>query len=103
MESSTHGTYQGNEGVQICILNKQPKLYCKVVRTMPAYWNMPDFHNSVHVLSTSMCAIITFEFESMKSLIKIFSVDTKVQLADTFTKALAQNDFVHHHKFMCVQ
>jgi len=36
-----------------------------------------------------------------KGLIKIFPIDTKSQIADTLTKALPQNDFVRHRKFMC--
>eukprot|EP00804_Cyclotella_cryptica_P000101 CCRYP_013751-RA/>CCRYP_013751-RA protein AED:0.34 eAED:0.47 QI:0/0/0/1/0/0/3/0/92 len=62
---------------------------------------LQDFHDSVHALSTSMYAIITFE--SMKGLIKIFPMDTKDQIADTLTKALAQNDFVCQRKLMCGQ
>jgi hypothetical protein len=36
-----------------------------------------------------------------KGLIKIFPIDTKDQIADALTKALAQNDFTCHRKFMC--
>jgi hypothetical protein len=36
-----------------------------------------------------------------KRLIKIFPIDTKAQIADTLTKALAQNVFARHRKFMC--
>jgi hypothetical protein len=36
-----------------------------------------------------------------KGLIKIFPIDTKDQIADIFTKALAQNDFQHHHRYVC--
>jgi hypothetical protein len=36
-----------------------------------------------------------------KGLIKIFPIDTKDQIADTLTKALAQNSFVKLRKFMC--
>jgi hypothetical protein len=36
-----------------------------------------------------------------KGLIKIFLIDTKNQIADALTKALAQNDFTRHCKFMC--
>jgi hypothetical protein len=38
-----------------------------------------------------------------KGLIKIFPLDTKDQIADTLTKALAQKDFVRHCKLMCGQ
>jgi hypothetical protein len=36
-----------------------------------------------------------------KGLIKNFSIDTKNQIADALTKALAQNDFQHHCHYMC--
>ncbi len=36
-----------------------------------------------------------------KGLIKIFPIDTKDKIADTLTKALAQNDFQHHRRHMC--
>jgi len=36
-----------------------------------------------------------------KGLIKIFPIDRKDQIADTLTKALAQNDFQCHHRSMC--
>jgi hypothetical protein len=36
-----------------------------------------------------------------KGLIKIFPINTKDQIADSLTKALAQNDFTRHHQFMC--
>jgi hypothetical protein len=36
-----------------------------------------------------------------KGLIKIFPIDTKDQIADALTKALAKNDFTHHCKFVC--
>jgi hypothetical protein len=36
-----------------------------------------------------------------KGLIKIFPIDTKDQIADALTKALAKNDFQHHRCHMC--
>jgi hypothetical protein len=36
-----------------------------------------------------------------KGLIKIFPIDTKDQIADALTKALAQNDFQRHRRYMC--
>jgi hypothetical protein len=32
---------------------------------------------------------------------QIFPLDTKDQIADALTKALAQNDFQHHRRYMC--
>jgi hypothetical protein len=36
-----------------------------------------------------------------KGLIKIFPISTKDQIADALTKALAQNDFTFHPRFLC--
>ena len=36
-----------------------------------------------------------------KGLIKIFPIDTKEQIADALTKALPQNDFQRHCRYMC--
>ena len=36
-----------------------------------------------------------------KGLIKIFPINTKDQIADALTKALAQNDFQRHRLYMC--
>jgi len=36
-----------------------------------------------------------------KGLIKIFPIGTKDQIADALTKALAQNDFQRHCRYMC--
>jgi hypothetical protein len=36
-----------------------------------------------------------------KGLIKIFPIDTEDQIADALTKALAQNDFRRHCRYMC--
>ncbi len=36
-----------------------------------------------------------------KGLIKIFPIDTKDQIADALTNALAQNDFQYHRRHMC--
>jgi hypothetical protein len=36
-----------------------------------------------------------------KGLIKIFPIDTKDQIADVLTKALAQNNFQRHRRYMC--
>jgi hypothetical protein len=38
-----------------------------------------------------------------KGLIKIFPSDIKDQITDVLTKALEQNDFLHHCRHMCGQ
>jgi hypothetical protein len=42
-----------------------------------------------------------FRERVQKGLIKIFPINTKNQIADAPTKALAQNDFQHHRCHMC--
>ncbi len=42
-----------------------------------------------------------FQEHVRKGLIKIFPIDTQDQIADVLTKALAQNDFQYHCRFMC--
>jgi hypothetical protein len=42
-----------------------------------------------------------FHEHVQKRLIKIFPIDTKDQIADALTKALAQNDFQRHRCHMC--
>jgi hypothetical protein len=48
-----------------------------------------------------MFATIIFAKRVHKGLSKIFPIDTKDQIADALTKALAQNDFQRHRRFMC--
>jgi hypothetical protein len=42
-----------------------------------------------------------FREHMCKGLIKIFPINTKDQIADTLTKALTQNDYQHHHRYIC--
>ena len=44
-----------------------------------------------------------FREHVQKGLIKIFPVNTKDQIADALTKALAQNDFQCHRRYLCGQ
>ncbi len=48
-----------------------------------------------------MFATIIFANTYKKGLIKIFPINTKDQVADALTKALAQNDFQRHCHLMC--
>ena len=42
-----------------------------------------------------------FREHMRKGLIKIFPISTKDQIADALTKALAQNDFTLHRRYLC--
>ncbi len=78
------------------VICTQPYVYCKVFEDNSGELELaklPKLHRSVcfHHFREHMC----------KGLIKIFPKDTKAQIADALTKALPQNDFTHHRKFMC--
>ncbi len=47
------------------------------------------------------CLLSSFLQTCAKGLIKIFPINTKDQIADALTKALAQNDFQGHQHYMC--
>ncbi|KAL7465176.1 hypothetical protein ACHAXS_005512 [Conticribra weissflogii] len=81
----------------------EPNVYCKVfednsgalelaklpkLRPRTKHINVCYHHFREHVRS---------------GLIKIFPIDTKVQIADIFTKALPQNSFVRHRIHICGQ
>jgi hypothetical protein len=83
------------------VICTEPHVYCKVfadnlgalelarlpkLRPRTKHINVCNHHFREHV---------------RKGLIKIFPIDTKDQIADALTKALAQNDFQRHHHFMC--
>ncbi len=53
-----------------------------------------------HTKHINVCYQHFFKFEQ-KGLVKIFPVGTLDQIADVLTKALAQNNFVHHCINLC--
>eukprot|EP00804_Cyclotella_cryptica_P016390 CCRYP_004646-RB/>CCRYP_004646-RB protein AED:0.25 eAED:0.25 QI:0/-1/0/1/-1/0/1/0/202 len=85
------------------IVNTQPYMYCKVFEDNSGALELarlPRLHpRTKHI---NVCYHHFLE-HVRKGLIKIFPVDTKDQIADTLTKAFAQNDFVRHRKLMCGQ
>jgi hypothetical protein len=83
------------------VICTKPHVYCKVfgdnsgalelarlpkLRPMTKHINVCCHHFCNHV---------------RKGLIKIFPIDTKDQIADALTKALSQNDFQRHRRYMC--
>jgi hypothetical protein len=82
----------------VCI---KPYVYCKVfedyagaleLARLPKLYPRPKH---INVCYHHFCKHLR------KGLIKIFPIDAKDQIADTLTKALAQNDFQHHRHHMC--
>eukprot|EP00804_Cyclotella_cryptica_P002072 CCRYP_017855-RB/>CCRYP_017855-RB protein AED:0.26 eAED:0.26 QI:0/-1/0/1/-1/0/1/0/216 len=88
---------------KLVIVNTQPYVYCKVFEDNSGALELvrlPRLHpctKHINVCYHHFCKHVR------KGLIKIFPVDTKDQIADTLTKALAQNDFIRHRKLMCGQ
>ncbi len=83
------------------VICTQPYVYCKVFEDNSSALELlclPKLRpRTKHI---NVC-YHHFREHVRKSLINIFPIDTNDQIADTLTKALAQNDFTRHHKFMC--
>ncbi len=82
------------------VICTQPFVYCKVFEDNSGALELaclPKLHpKTKHI---NVC-YHHFREHVRKGLIKIFSIDTKDQIADALTKALPQNDFTRHCKFM---
>jgi hypothetical protein len=82
----------------ICI---KPNVYCKVFEDNAGALELARLPKlrprtkHINVCYNHFCKHL------QKGLIKIFPIDTKGQIADALTKALAQNDFQHHRHHMC--
>jgi hypothetical protein len=83
------------------IICTQPYVYCKVFEDNSGALELARLPKlcprtkHINVCYHHFCEHVC------KGLIKIFPIDTKDQIADALTKALAQNDFTHHSKYMC--
>jgi hypothetical protein len=79
----------------------EPYVYCKVVEDNAGALELVRLPKlcprtkHINVCCHYFCKHV------QKWLIKIFPIDTKDQIADAFTKALAQNDFQHPCRHMC--
>eukprot|EP00804_Cyclotella_cryptica_P008597 CCRYP_007581-RB/>CCRYP_007581-RB protein AED:0.39 eAED:0.37 QI:0/-1/0/1/-1/0/1/0/109 len=85
------------------IVNTQPYVYCKVSKDNSGTLELvriPRLHP--HTKHINVC-YHHFRENVRKGIFKIFPVDIKDRIADTLTKALAQNNFIHHCKLMCRQ
>ncbi len=83
------------------VICTQPYVYCKVFEdncgTLELAW-LPKLcprTKHINVCYHHFCEHVR------KGLLKIFPINTKDQIADALTKALAQNGFTHHCKYMC--
>eukprot|EP00804_Cyclotella_cryptica_P006041 CCRYP_000280-RB/>CCRYP_000280-RB protein AED:0.42 eAED:0.42 QI:0/-1/0/1/-1/1/1/0/109 len=85
------------------IVNTQPYVYCKVFEDNSGALELARLPRLRPRTKHINVCYHHFREHVRKGLIKIFPVDTKDQIPDTLTKALAQNDFVCHRKLMCEQ
>jgi hypothetical protein len=83
------------------VICTKPHVYCKVFEDNSGaieLARLPKLHpRTKHI---NVC-YNHFSKHVQKGLIKIFPVDTKDQIADALTKALAQNDLQRHCPYMC--
>ncbi|KAL7474665.1 hypothetical protein ACHAW6_000627, partial [Cyclotella cf. meneghiniana] len=80
------------------IVNMQPYVYCKVSENNFGTLELARLPRlRPHTKHINVC-YHHFREHILKGLVKIFPIDTKNQIADTLTKALAQNDYVCHQK-----
>jgi hypothetical protein len=83
------------------VICTQPYVYCKVFEENSGALELARLPKlcprtkHINVCHHHFCEHVR------KGLIKIFPIDTKDQIADALTKALAQNDFTRHRKYMC--
>jgi hypothetical protein len=86
---------------QFQVICTQPYIYCKVFENNSGALELARLPKlrprtkHINVCYHHFCEHVR------KGLIKIFPINTKDQIADTLTKALAQNDFQRHCCYMC--
>jgi hypothetical protein len=82
------------------VICTQPYVYCKVFEDNSGALELAQLPKlcprtkHINVCYHHFCEHVR------KGLIKIFPIDMKDQIADTLTKALPQNDFTRHCKYM---
>ena len=88
-----------NKGFQV--ICTQPYVYCKVFEDNSGALELARLPKLRPRTKHINVCYHHFREHVRKGFIKIFPVDTKNQIADALTKALAQNDFTRHRKFTC--
>ncbi len=83
------------------VIYTKPHVYCKIFEDNSGSLELarlPKLHprtKYINVCYHHFCKHVHNRF------IKIFPINTKDQIADALTKALAQNVFQRHHRHMC--
>ena len=79
----------------------EPYIYCKVFEDNSGALELARLPKLCPRTKHSNVCYHHFREHVQKGLIKIFPINTKDQIADALTKALAQNDFQRHRRYMC--
>ena len=87
------------EGFQV--ICTQPYVYCKVFEDNSGALELAHLPKLRPRTKHINVCYHHFREHVCKGLIKILLIDTNDQIADTLSKALAQNDFTRHHQSMC--
>ncbi len=83
------------------VIYTKPYVYCKVFEDNSGVLELarlPKLHPRTKHINVSYHH---FREHVRNGLIKIFPVGTENQIADALTKALSQNNFQQHQRYMC--
>jgi hypothetical protein len=83
------------------VICTKPHVYCKVFEDNSSALELARLPKLCPKTKHINVCYHHFREHVHNGLIKIFPIDTKDQIADALTKALAQNDFQRHRRFMC--
>jgi hypothetical protein len=83
------------------VICTQPYVYCKVFEDNSSALELTRLPKLRPRTKHINVCYHHFHKHMRKGLIKLFPINTKDQIADPLTKALAQNDFQHHRCYMC--
>jgi hypothetical protein len=83
------------------VICTEPYVYCKVFEHILGTLELARLPKLYQRTKHKNICYHHFHKHVCKGLIKIFPIVTKDQIADALTKALAQNDFQHHCRYMC--
>ncbi len=83
------------------VICTQPNVYCKVFEDNSGALELARLPKLRPRTKHINVCYHHFREHVQKGLIKIFPISTKDQIADALTKALAQNDFQRHRRYLC--
>ncbi len=95
------GLLQEMRGQDFKVLSTEPYVFCIVFEDNSGALKLTRLPKLHHRIKHINVCYHHFCKHVQKGLIKIFPIYTKDQIADAFTKPLAQNDFQRHHCLMC--